>query len=467
MPRTLASRRRLLAAALSALLLLPLLGQRGAAHDIPDEIIARGFVKPEGDRLAFLIRVPLALLEGMALPKRGPGYLDLARIDEALDRSALAAARGFVLYEDGSRLTHVSARTRISQPSEDSFGTFAEARDHILGPPQPIGSNVFWNQGYFDVALEYPIRSDRSGFALEVLAGSGLSGRLKLFVQYLPPDGEPRVYQIHGGHGWLELDPSWHSAASTFVKLGFEHILEGIDHLLFLLCLVLPFTLRHLWSLAGVITAFTVGHSITLIAAATGAVPAGNWFPPLVETLIALSIVYMAFENVVGAWLNGGSEGALRWRWLITGVFGLIHGFGFSFVLQDDLQYAGSHFLLSLLAFNVGVEIGQLAFLLVVLPLLAFLLRSAPARRAGVVLISALVAHTAWHWMLERAEALRFVRWPDLDPVWASLAILVAMLAVACGAVVWLSRAWSRRRRGLWAGAAQAAPQRPEATPAP
>ena len=73
MSRILAPRRRLLAAALSALVLLPLLGQRGAAHDIPDEIIARGFVKPAGDRLTFLIRVPLALLEGMALPKRGPG----------------------------------------------------------------------------------------------------------------------------------------------------------------------------------------------------------------------------------------------------------------------------------------------------------------------------------------------------------------------------------------------------------
>ncbi len=448
MPHVRMSRRRLLAVALLALLVLPLLGRPGAAHDVPDEIIVRSFVKPEGDRLAFLIRIPLALLEGMALPKRGPGYLDLARIDDALERSAVAAARGFVLHEEGSPLVPVSTRTRISQPSEDRFGTFAEARAHILGPPLPNETNVFWNQGYFDVELTYPIRSDRSSFALEVLTGSGLSGRLKLFVQFLPPDGAPRVYQVHGGHGWLELDPSWHRAASTFVKLGFEHILEGIDHLLFLVCLVLPFTLRHLWRLAGVITAFTIGHSITLIAAATGAVPAGNWFPPLVETLIALSIIYMAFENIVSAWLNGGATAAtLRWRWLITGAFGLVHGFGFSFVLQEDLQYAGSHVLLSLLAFNVGVEVGQLVFLLIVLPVLALLLRSAPAQRAGVVLISALVAHTAWHWMLERMEALRFVRWPELDPAGMSLALLVALLAAACGGAVWLSRArgWGTR----------------------
>ena len=435
-------RQRLLAAVLSALSLLPLLGRPGAAHDIPDEIIVRSFVKPEGDRLAFLIRVPLALLEGLALPKRGPGYLDLARIDDALERSALAVARGFVLYEDGSRLTHERARTRISQPSEDSFGTFAEARAHIQGPPLPDESNVFWNQGYLDVGLAYPIRSDRSSFALEVLAGSGLSGRLKLFVQFLPPDGAPRIYQIHGGHGWLELDPSWHHAAWTFVKLGFGHILEGIDHLLFLLCLVLPFRLRHLWSLAGVITAFTVGHSLTLIAAATGAVPAGNWFPPLVETLIAVSIVYMALENVWTAW--GGHDAArrLRLRWLITGCFGLIHGFGFAFVLTQELQFAGEHLLASLLAFNVGVELGQIAVLLVTLPVLEVALRRPAPRRLGVIILSALICHTAWHWMVERLEVLWLIPWPEPD--WSLLRLPVASLLIALGLTLLVL---ARRRR--------------------
>ena len=84
----------------------------------------------------------------------------------------------------------------------------------------------------------------------------------------------------------------------------------------------------------------------------------------------------MAIENILIMWIGEDSSfGNLRWRWLLTGAFGLIHGFGFSFVLQQDLQLAGSHFLLSLLAFNVGVELGQLAVLLLVMPFLNWLVR--------------------------------------------------------------------------------------------
>jgi hypothetical protein len=385
------------------------------------------------------------LLESIALPKRGPGYLDLARIEGSVERIVKAVTQGLVLYENGAPLGLPKFHTRFSQPSEDAFGTFDSAWTHVTGPALPAQSNVFWNQGYFDIALEYPIASKDSHFAVEVLFGSGLSGRLKLFVQFLPPGGEARAYQVHGGHGWLDLDPSWHSAAATFVSLGFGHILEGIDHLLFLLCLVLPFRLEHMWRLISVITAFTIGHSVTLLASATGAVPAGNWFPPLVEILIALSIVYMALENIIGAWLNGAS--ALRWRWLITGAFGFIHGFGFSFVLQEDLQYTGAHFLLSLLAFNLGVEIGQLAFLLVVLPVLALALRSVPAQRAGVIILSVLVAHTGWHWMLERMEALEFVQWPEVDLDWAAPMLLGAMVIAASGAIWLVIRSRSRRNQ--------------------
>ncbi|UEM24396.1 HupE/UreJ family protein (plasmid) [Skermanella mucosa] len=433
--------RWLLALAFAALLLPPLVSRSAAAHDIPDEILVNSFIKPDSGRLVAVTRIPLSLFEGMALPKRGPGYLDLARIEGSLDRLVQAVTQSFILYENGERLGVPIAHTRFSHPSEDAFGTFEAAWSHVTGPDLPPQSNLFWNQGYFDVALVYSAASPDSRFGVDVLLGSGLSGRLKLFVQFLPPGGEPRAYQVHGGHGWLELDPSWHRAAFTFVSLGFGHILEGIDHLLFLLCLVLPFRLEHMWRLVGVVTAFTIGHSVTLLAAATGAVPEGNWFPPLIETLIALSIVYMALENIVGTWLHGQAATALRWRWLITGAFGFIHGFGFSFVLQEDLQYTGGHFLLSLLAFNVGVELGQLLFLLIVLPVLALSLKTAPAQRAGVMILSVLVAHTAWHWMLERMAALEYVQWPEVNFAVVTL-LAIATLLAAYGAL-WLIR---RRR---------------------
>src|SRR4029078_6168609 len=148
-----------------------------------------------------------------------------------------------------------------------------------------------------------------------------------------------------------------------FVQEGFAHILGGTDHLLFLFCLVIPF--RRLRPLIAVVTAFTLAHSITLIASAYNLGPDALWFPPLIETLIAVSIFYMALENIVGT--------NVERRWMIALGFGLVHGFGFSFALKQTLQFAGSHLLTSLVSFNVGVELGQLLVLALLIPVLEIL----------------------------------------------------------------------------------------------
>src|SRR5262249_46144718 len=154
------------------------------------------------------------------------------------------------------------------------------------------------------------------------------------------------------------------------LESGFRHILDGIDHLLFLCCLVIPF--RRLRPLVIIVTAFTVGHSISLAAAALGFVPEGLWFPPLVETLIAATIVYMALENIVHA-ATGKLGSDLSRRWIVAFAFGIVHGFGFSFALREQLQLAGDHLLTALFAFNLGVELGQIAVLLVLIPMLNLL----------------------------------------------------------------------------------------------
>ena len=205
------------------------------------------------------------------------------------------------------------------------------------------------------------------------------------------------MYQVEGAPDLIELDPRWHSAALRFVAQGFHHILDGADHLLFLFCLVLPFHGRFR-ELVLIVTAFTASHSITLIGSAYGLAPDALWFTPLVETLIAASIFYMAVENVVAP--------DVRMRWAVAFAFGLVHGFGFSFVLQDTLQFAGDHVLLSLLAFNVGVELGQLLVLVVLVPVLHLVMRRVVPERIAVLVLSIIVAHTAWHWMAERFAVL-------------------------------------------------------------
>jgi hypothetical protein len=242
-------------------------------------------------------------------------------------------------------------------------------------------------------------------FTFQSAIAADLQGTAKTVIRYLPL-GEPgRAIIVTGRSGRVALNPTWYQAAQSFVVMGIEHILSGADHLLFLLCLVIPF--RRLRDVLIVVTAFTVAHSVTLIGSAFNMAPAGAWFPPFVETFIAVSIVYMALENIVGA--------DLRRRWLLTALFGLVHGFGFSFAMKQELQFAGSHLIASLLAFNVGIEIGQILVLVVMIPAFALLLRGRLTGRVGIVLLSAIVAHTAWHWMTERADVLWQTPWPPLD----------------------------------------------------
>ena len=424
-------RHRLLVALPAALALA--LPSASSAHDVPPDVAVQAFLKPEGQRLRLLVRVPLAALRDVVYPTRGPVYLDLARAEASLRQAAtLWIADAVELYEDDERLPAPRiAEVRVSLPSDRSFGSWDAALAHVTGEPLPDDTEIYWSQAMLDVLFECPIRSEASRFSIHP-AFDRLGLRDVTALRFLPPGGGVRAFELEGDPGLVRLDPRWHQAAGRFVALGFRHILDGADHLLFLLCLVIPF--RRLRPLALVVTAFTAAHSITLIASAFGLAPDGLWFPPLVETLIAISIVYTALENVVVA--------QPRRRWLIAFGFGLVHGFGFSFALRQTLQFAGSHLLTSLLAFNVGVELGQLFVLALLVPALDLLFRRVPERTAAIVL-SALVAHTGWHWMADRWDRLRQFRfpWPALDVTWFASATRWLMLAVAVAGLVWLWRA--------------------------
>ena len=399
------------------------------AHEIPNHVKVQALLKPSGRTLQLLVRVPLAAMQEIDFPRRGPGYIDLAGADVALGNAAkLWIADNIGLYEDEHRLAYPRiAQARVSLPSDRSFADFETALAHVAAPRLAPGTDLYWNQGLLDVLLEYPISSDRANFAIDPkLARLGL--QVVTALQFLPPEGASRAYEFHGNPGLVRFDPRWHQAAFRFVVDGFQHILDGTDHLLFILCLVIPF--RRLRTLALIVTAFTVAHSITLIASAFGFAPDGLWFPPLVETLIAASILYMALENVVGS-------NAQR-RWIIAFAFGLVHGFGFSFALRETLQFAGSHLLTSLLAFNLGVELGQLLVLVLLIPLLNFLFRFAFAERLGTLILSLLVAHVAWHWMQERWE--RLSKFPLPSPDAAALASLMRwlMAGLVLAGLVWM-----------------------------
>ena len=414
-----------------ALALTLALPSRPFAHEVPPSVRVFAFVKPEAERLRLVVRLPLESIRDIEFPLRGAEYLDIARATPLLaDAARLWVADYVAIEEDGRPLpTGRVAAARVSLPSDRSFVTYEGALATVTGPPLADTVALPWRQAMLDVLIEYPIAAPTSRFSIRpALAHLGV--RTTTVLRFLPVNGSERAFEYVGDPGLVRLDPRWHQAALRFVRLGVTHILDGVDHLLFVLCLVIPF--RKPRPLIAVVTSFTVAHSITLIASASGLAPDALWFPPLIEMLIALSIVYMAIENIVGA--------KVERRWLIAFAFGLVHGFGFSFVLRDTLQFAGAHLATSLVAFNVGVEIGQLLVLAVGIPVLALLFKHVVAERVGTILLSAFVAHTAWHWMTERYSAFSEyeITWPTFDALLAAqvmrgLALLLIVVSAAWG----------------------------------
>ena len=207
-------------------------------------------------------------------------------------------------------------------------------------------------------------------------------------------DGQTRVYTLTGAQSSLELYGSADDRrgraeiAKAYTVLGFEHILSGVDHLLFVGSLLFLVGFRR--RLIGTITAFTLAHSLTLACSVFG------WIalrPPPVEATIAMSIVLVAGEA-----LRDRETLARRWPALVSFLFGLVHGLGFAGALKE-VGLPQSHLPLALLCFNLGVELGQLATVL-----LAFGLMRLPiserylgrARRPALYAIGAVAAYWSW-----------------------------------------------------------------------
>ena len=410
-------------------LLLALPG-RPYAHDIPTSVSLLAFVKPDGHVLRVVLRAPLEAMRDVNFPMHGPGYLDLDGARPLLrDAVRVWIAGDLRFYENDAALTPPRIiAIRVSLPSERAFTSFDSALAHTTGAALPDDTQIVWRQAMLDVVLEYGITSDVSRFSVRPsLARLGI--HTTTVLRFLPPGGAERAFEYTGDPGLVRLDPRWYQAARSFLVLGVQHILSGLDHLLFLLCLVLPF--RRIRPLITIVTAFTVAHSITLIASAAGFAPDALWFPPLIEVAIAASIVYTALENIVGV--------RLERRWLVAFGFGLVHGFGFSFALRRSLQFAGAHLATSLLAFNAGVEVGQVAVVALAVPVLGWLFSHVVRERMGTIIVSAFVAHTAWHWMLARGAVLAQYRveLPAVDAAFAASALRGLMLLVVVAGAGW------------------------------
>jgi hydrogenase/urease accessory protein HupE len=223
-----------------------------------------------------------------------------------------------------------------------------------------------------------------------------------VLLRYRAADGTEQVHRIQPDDARITIAArrSGWEVARSYTVIGIEHILGGFDHLLFVMALVL--IVRGQRRLLVTVTAFTLAHSITLALATLGVITVPG---PPVEAVIALSIVFVAWEVLR---MQRGEEGlAARRPWLVAFGFGLLHGLGFAGALAEVGLPEGA-IPLALLSFNIGVELGQLAFVSAILALQALAMRWRPVlhRQAQIrIAFSYGIGGVASFWVLERVAA--------------------------------------------------------------
>ena len=236
------------------------------------------------------------------------------------------------------------------------------------------------------------------GIIGETIFIDGLSSTFtEVLARVIRPDGATQVARLtpSAPSFVVEATPDALSVVSSYLLFGFAHILGGFDHLLFVLALLI--LVPNMRTLIWTITAFTVAHSITLAAATLGFV---NFPQPPVEAVIALSIVFVATEIIH---VSQGRPGLTQRRpWIVAFTFGLLHGFGFAGALTE-VGLPEQAIPLALLFFNVGVELGQLAFVAAVLLSIALakrVLRETPKWAPTATAYA--IGMVASYWTIER-----------------------------------------------------------------
>ncbi len=268
-----------------------------------------------------------------------------------------------------------------------------------------------------------PLKVEAVGQSVRILTllicPGPIEGQLKLFFPFLNIKELPNTFEIlavihsanseqiktlKGGQDTLTINIAESRGFFEFIIMGLDHIgvtpsewksregfhlPEGIDHILFVFALILVG--GGLIELVKTATGFTVGHSITLALASFNLVRVNSKW---VESIIALSIAYVALESIF--------RSKPKHRWAVAGIFGLIHGFGFATVL-GDLNLQGSALIYSLVGFNIGIELGQVIIILLSLPLLLYIDKTPKLKFIFIKSVSIIIASISLYWFYQRA----------------------------------------------------------------
>src|SRR5262249_21916201 len=199
-----------LALLIAALIVFLAPAARTLAHDIPVDVTVQAFVKPEGQTLHVLMRLPLKAVMDIEFPRRERDFLDLTKIEPSLrDAARLALTDNMQIYEGDTLLPDPRVvSVRMSLDSDRSFASYDGALAHVMGPTLTNDISIYWEQGILDVLLDYPIGSDQSKFSIHA-AFDRFALKTITSLMFLPPGGTERAFALEGDPGLVYLDPNW------------------------------------------------------------------------------------------------------------------------------------------------------------------------------------------------------------------------------------------------------------------
>ena len=338
----------------------------------------------EEDKIRLLARMPLAYLiadklgeiQENGIPKPAPYSSNLiidGELNHKLDSNQLILnpkglgkifADSIIIKIQEKKLTPKIGRI-VAYPinEQKQFTTLENAEISLDSEIYDKNYNeTFIGDTIIDIELIFPNIKKIKKYTFQSLLNPNLPKQedtANLIIDH--SNKKPNIHRVSGLIDRpIEITNSALKAFLTFVKNGFYHILEGYDHVLFILCLIVG--AKTLNSLIWRITGFTIGHSITISFGFFKIIPNYFWFIPFIETTIAFTIVYAAIIAIWGKDHRNVTG--------ITAIIGLLHGFGFSFVLSEILSIDSVNLWQSLLGFNIGVELGQILIGIIVFPIL-------------------------------------------------------------------------------------------------
>lgn len=381
----------LLVAMITGLLLAPL-----SAHDVIVEQVVAMSVEPNGEQLLIRLHVPLTVLGDAKLPRV---------LDRTIDADAVGGPLRIVAGDIAHNLDVQQADTELAAP-------LASAR---VGDD---GASI-------DVELQYAARTDAAGFSARLNAFNSNDGPVRSTVHYRLPTGHDNIISITGPPVRVLFDPTVTDVLQQFTARGLRALVDGGDHLLFLVCVLLP--IRRARSVTALVVAAVLGQMIAIGLSLLRS-------PMTADSLTTLSMI--AASAVVAAALQSVVRAHLRWVVALALVFGVLNGFAFGNALILSEQFAGSHVSMAVAAFAVVALPGELWFGALAWVTRTWLNERGMSERLVSIGASVIIVHTAIHRVGDRGHLLaeagsfgaeRAIVWLVLG--WAAVMIVIAIAA--------------------------------------